>query len=234
LSWHVVFDSYSGASAKVRNDYSDVLKTEKSIGPLLDFIVYALGHSTGEGLNLEKTGFTPSKIREYDPWEADSQETNARSMEWSLVNLYYFSLKYVPSLVKNWWLQCKSRQTTLAVEKWTARFFSSLVLEDSLEEVRKWSTDQKLANDEKELLVKISNNTKEIQVGYEVDDMFMQLAIKFPQNYPLEGVQVESINRVAVDSKRWQGWMRTTQGVITFSVSYLHICPSCLQSNPHL
>lgn len=45
LSWLLVFDSYSNASFKVRNDYSEVLKSENLIGPLLTFMFDVLGHS---------------------------------------------------------------------------------------------------------------------------------------------------------------------------------------------
>jgi len=45
----------------------------------------------------------------------------------------------------------------------------------------------------------------------------MQIVIRLPAVYPLEGVKVEGINRVAVDEKKWTSWMMITQAVITFS-----------------
>jgi hypothetical protein len=47
----------------------------------------------------------------------------------------------------------------------------------------------------------------------------MQIVIRLPPNYPLEGVKVEGINRVAASEKKWTSWLMITQGAITFSVS---------------
>lgn len=51
--------------------------------------------------------------------------------------------------------------------------------------------------------------------------MMMQLVIRLPTTYPLEGIKVEGVNRVAVSEKKWTSWLMITQGVITFSVSRL-------------
>ena len=48
--------------------------------------------------------------------------------------------------------------------------------------------------------------------------MQMQIVIRLPSNYTLNGVKVEGINRVAVSEKKWTSWLMITQGVITFSV----------------
>lgn len=106
LSWLLVYDSYSNASFKVRNDYSEILKSENYIGPLLSFIFDVLGHSEGHPMNL--ANFEHSKIRVYDMWSAIDTEGNEKGMQWLLINIYYLCLKYTSSLAKNWWLDCKS------------------------------------------------------------------------------------------------------------------------------
>ena len=178
-----------------------------------------LGHSAAHPINLDKARFDASTIRSYDMWEANDSETNERSMQWLLVNLYYQCLKYTPNLAKAWWVDCKSKQTRIAVESWTERFFSPLVIADTLDEVTKWSEEQETpSEDEKELLVKVSKKSREVFAGYEVDDMMMQIVIRLPATYPLEGVKVDGVNRVAVTEKKWTSWLMITQGVITFSV----------------
>jgi hypothetical protein len=107
LSWLLVYDSYSNASFKVRNDYSEILKSESYINPLLTFIFDILGHSDGHPMNI--ASFDTSKIRSYDIWDAiDGSESNEKNMHWLLINIYYLCLKYTSSLAKNWWLDCKS------------------------------------------------------------------------------------------------------------------------------
>ncbi|KAG0649365.1 RING-type E3 ubiquitin transferase listerin [Hyphodiscus hymeniophilus] len=218
LSWHLVYDAYSSASYKVRSDYSDVLKSENYIEPLLEFVFDALGHSTAHAINLDKAHIDAQMIRSYDMWQAADSESNERNMQWLLVNLYYQCLKYTPNLAKTWWVDCKSKQTRIAAESWTDKFFSPLVIADIMDDVMKWAEEQEPpADDEKELIVKVSKKSREILAGYEVDDMMMQMMIRLPTTYPLEGVKVVGVNRVAVNEKKWASWMMVTQGVITFS-----------------
>lgn len=162
--------------------------------------------------------FDASKIRTYDMWQANDTETPEDDLHWLLINTYYLCLKYTPSLAKNWWLDCKSKQTRLAVESWTEKYFSPLVIQDTMDEVSKWSEDQEVSDDEKEIIIKLARNSREVFAGYEVDDMMMQIVIRLPAMYPLEGVRVEGVNRVAVTEKKWTSWLMITQGVITFSV----------------
>lgn len=216
LSWYLVFDSFSNAVPKVRSDYSERLKTENVLPPLLDFMFDILGHSAARPLNLDRENLSLEMIRSYDFKLADA-EPDERNMHWLLINLYYRSLKLLPNHVKTWWIALRSKQTKIAVESWTERFFSSLIISDVLEEVSAWSETQSVSEDEKELMIKVSSKSREVFAGYEIDDMMCQLAIRLPAIYPLEGVKVESINRVAVSEKKWQSWLMITQGVITFS-----------------
>lgn len=96
--------------------------------------------------------------------------------------------------------------------------FSPLVIEETLDEVAKWADEQEVMDDEKELVVRISKRSREVFAGYEIDDMMMQIVIRLPESYPLEGVKVDGVNRVAVSEKKWTSWLRIAQGVITFSV----------------
>lgn len=178
-----------------------------------------LGHSSANPLNLERARIDNSMIRSYSIWRALDAESPARSMHWLLVNIYYFCLCYTPGLVRTWWFSCDSRQTSLAVDAWTRRFFAPLVIEDALDSVEKWSQNQDAptADDEKELIIKVSKRAREIFAGYEIDELTMQIAIRFPENYPLEGVRVDGLQRVVASEKKWQAWLRITQGVITFS-----------------
>lgn len=219
LAWHLVYDSFSTASHKVRSDYTTQLKSENLISPLLDFLFDVLGHSDNTPLNLEKANITPEMIREYDV-DLASSETDEKNMNWLLVHIYYTCLAYTPALVKNWFVDCKSKQTRMAVESWTEKHFSPLVINDTMEDVQKWAGEQEEpADDEKELVVRVSKKSREVYAGYEVDEMTMQIVVRFPATYPLEGIKVEGVNRVAVGEKKWQSWLMITQGVITFSVS---------------
>jgi E3 ubiquitin-protein ligase listerin len=222
LSWHLVFDAFDAAAFKVRGDYADNLKTANYIGPLMDFTFDVLGHSAAHGLNLDKANFSNDDIRAYDLKLADS-ESDERNMQWLLIHLYYLVLKHIPGLFKAWFIDCRSKQTKIAVESWMAKYFSPLIISDLMDDVAKWADMQEPpADDEKELMVKVSRAAKEVTAGYEVDELQATIAIKVPPAYPVEGVSVIGVNRVAVNEKKWQSWIMATQGIITFSVSYGH------------
>ncbi|KAI1437161.1 hypothetical protein GGR50DRAFT_115844 [Xylaria sp. CBS 124048] len=217
LSWHLVFDAFRAASFKVRGDYTENLKTENYIDPLMNFTFDVLGHSAARALNLDRAGFTAQLIKNYIVGFAESGSPEW-AMQWLLVHLYYLVLKFVPGLFKAWHVNCRSKQTRLAVEAWMARHFSPLIIAEALEDVAKWNESQEPpADDEKELIVKVSPVAREVIAGYEVDDLNASIAIRIPPQFPLDAVTVVGINRVAVDERKWKSWILTTQGAITFS-----------------
>ncbi|KAF5644121.1 e3 ubiquitin ligase listerin [Fusarium sp. NRRL 25303] len=217
LSWKLVFDAYSTSSFKIRNDFTDNLKQDNCVGPLLDFMFDVLGHSAAHPLKLEKVNLTSEHIQDYDVKLAES-EPEEKNMQWLLVHLFYLLHKYTPGLFRAWYIDCRSKQTRIAVESWTTKYFSPIIVSDVLDEVQKWADSQEPpAMDEKELVVRVARSSREIIAGYEVDEDQAAIAIKIPQNYPIENVSVQSLNRVAVNEKKWQSWIMTTQGVITFS-----------------
>ncbi|KAI0406872.1 hypothetical protein F4802DRAFT_556443 [Xylaria palmicola] len=217
LSWHLVFDAFRAASFKVRGDYAENLKAGDYIRPLMNFAFDVLGHSAAHGLNLDRAGFTEEHIRRYDLKLAES-ESEERNMQWLFIHLCYLVLKFVPGLFKTWYIDCRSKQTKIAVQGWVARYFSPIIILEALDDVVKWNDSQEpSADDEKELMVKVSRAAREVIAGYEVDDLQAAIAIRIPPDFPLEGVTVVGINRVAVDERKWKSWIMTTQGVITFS-----------------
>ncbi|OAA58694.1 Zinc finger, RING/FYVE/PHD-type [Cordyceps fumosorosea ARSEF 2679] len=217
LSWKLVFDAFSGASFKVRADFTENLKTDNSVSPLLDFTFDVLGHSAAHALNLDKEGLLSEHIYDYDVKLADA-DTEERSMQWLLVHIYYLVLKYTPGLFRTWYLDCRSKQTRIAVEAWTTKYYSPLIIGDNLDDVQKWAEAQEPPSaDEQELQVRVSKPAREVTAGYEVDEALASIVIKVPASYPIEGVTVASLNRVAVTDRKWQSWIMTTQVVITFS-----------------
>ena len=237
LSWHLVFDAFRAASFKVRSDYAENLKTENYIGPLMDFTFDVLGHSAAHALSLDRVGFTADHIRHYDLALAES-EPEEKNMQWLFIHLYYLVLKFVPGLFKAWYIDCRSKQTKIAVEGWMTKYFSPIIISEALDDVVRWNEAQEApTGDEKELIVKVSRAAREVIAGYEVDDLNASIAIRIPPGFPLDAVTVVGINRVAVDERKWKSWIMTTQGVITFSVCtyflthprvYLHTTLSAL------
>jgi hypothetical protein len=217
LSWKLVFDAYSASSYKLRNDFTENLKTDDCISPFLDFMFDVLGHSAARPLNLEREQLTTDHIQDYDIKVARS-EPEERSMHWLLVHLYYLTLRHIPGLFKAWYLGCRSKQTRIAVEAWTTKYFSPLIISEALDDVQTWADQQDPpGEEEQEVLVKISKNAREVIVGYEIDETQASIVIKVSPNYPIEAVTVTGQESVAVKERTWNSWIMTTQGVITFS-----------------
>ncbi|ESZ93342.1 hypothetical protein SBOR_6269 [Sclerotinia borealis F-4128] len=217
LSWLLVYDSFSTASWKVRKDYCNHLQSENCIGSFLTFLFDVLGHSEGRPINLERAHFDESYIRSYDAALADA-EPSERNLEWLLIHLYHLCLKHTGDLAKNWFSECQSKQTRQAVESWTEKIFTPLLISDKLDEVEKWAASKEAKEGgEKELDIKASKGTRSVFASYEVDETSIQIAIRFPPNYPFYNVKVEGLNRVAVPEKKWRSWLLIVQGAVTFS-----------------
>lgn len=220
LSWKLVFDAYSGAAYKVRADFTEDLKTHGAMEPLMQFMFDVLGHSAASPINLDKEGLTTDEIQDYDVQIADSLPEE-KNMHWLLVHLFYLTLKFAPGLFKAWFLDCRSKQTKIAIEPWMSKYFSPMIVHDALTEVEKWSKTQEVDSDEKELIVKVHYNQREITAAYPIDDdgdeQQASILIKVKPNYPLEFVDVAGINRVGCSERTWLSWLRITQGIITIS-----------------
>ncbi|GAO16805.1 uncharacterized protein UV8b_01070 [Ustilaginoidea virens] len=215
LSWKLVFSAYSSSSFKVREDYTEHLKTEQLVPPLLDFMFDVLGHSAAHPLNLDKENLSVREICDYDVKLAEA-ETEEHSFHWLLVHLYYLTLRFIPSLFRAWCINCRSKQTRIAVESWTTKYFSPIIIKETLDGVEKWAQEQEApAHDERNLVVKVSRPAKEVTAGYEIDESQATVSVKIPPSYPIEGVVVSSLNRIAVPDRTWQSWIMSMQGSIT-------------------
>lgn len=219
LAWRLVFDAFSTASAKVRGDYGDEVGKSGLLNGLIDFAFDVLGLTVSHAMNLDKAGLDATYIRGYD-LEAAETETDERNMQWLLVHLYYESLRYLPGSCRMWFGACRSKQMTMTVDSWTAKYFSTLLTSDVLDDVVTWAETQQEGGtgaDEKELQVKVNKTGREVVASYEVDDTEASLLVRLPPNYPISNVTVEGVNRVAATAKKWQSWTMIVQGVITFS-----------------
>lgn len=220
LSWHLVFDSFSSASDKVRSDYRTVISKGDYIGGFLSLMCDILSLSLAKPIQLEKENIAEDMIRRYDRQRAATLEESTQDMHWLFVNLYYLCLKYIPGEIKNWWLACKDRQTSITVQHWTEKYFTNLIVQELFDEVVQWSEEQKVDSDEdgKALSVKVLRNSREIAAGYEIDELEMKILISVPATYPLAATKVESVHRVGIPEKKWNGFITNTRGVIQFMV----------------
>lgn len=68
------------------------------------------------------------------------------------------------------------------------------------------------------LQVKARSAAREVIATYSVDDIFIELVIQLPQNYPLGSITVESGRRVGVAVQQWRNWMLQLNTYLTHQV----------------
>ena len=211
-SWRLLFDHFDKSSYRVKGDYIQQLQDGSYLSSLLDLTFDFLGHTRGRPVDASKF--------DIQTYTTDTEPSPEKDVQWLLTHLYYLTLGYLPSLVKSYYLDIRSRQTSTAIDTWTAKYISPLVIRSALESVDEWSEKSVKEDPENEKMkVKVGMRSREINVSYLLDEQTMAIKIVLPEAYPLASAQVLSVNRVAVKEEKWQSWLRNCQGVITFSVS---------------
>ena len=211
FSWRLLFNHFNGSSYRVKSDYIETLKDGTYLSGLLGLVFDLLGHTRGRPVDVAKFD-----IQEYT---SDVEPSPEKDVQWLLTHLYFLALTHLPSLVKSYYLDIRSRQTVLVVETWTAKHISPLIIDASLRAVSEWSEKNKENPDYEDMTVKVGMRSREINVSYVVDEQTMAMKVILPECFPLASVQVQGVSRVAVKEEKWQSWLRNCQGVITFSVS---------------
>lgn len=209
LSWNIIFDHWTNASDALKADYISSLKDGTYLNGLLtlasEFLI------TSRSKPVEATKFNIGSYVE-DPSASPEKDT-----QHFLTHLYYLALKHVPTLSKNWWRDSTSRQTQIALESWTEKYISPLLIAAELATVNDWAPSANDDSDLQPLTIKTSLPAREITASIPIDEQTMSIAIHLPPSYPLSRATVTGLRRVGVTEQKWRSWVITTQGVINFS-----------------
>ena len=207
LSWKLTFDYWQNASYKVHADYVAALKEGTYLQDFLSFALIILISARSHPIDASKFD-----IETYTPNTSQSPE---QETHWLLIHLYYLSLRYVPSLSKEWWRDNAPRQLNIAVESWTQKYISPLIISSELSTISAWGPSQ--ATDDQPMTIKVSPSTREIIASIPIDEQTMSISVRLPPSYPLARAEVKSIHRVGVVEKKWQSWLINAQGVMNLS-----------------
>ncbi|KAI7889142.1 uncharacterized protein EV154DRAFT_515547 [Mucor mucedo] len=212
LTWMLMFDHFTDITFKLKQEYTAQLKEREAVSHLMPVLCKVL--SVGQGHQGSKPfDLTPWSIVEYDTEGFDS----AAEMSYLILasHLYYRALTHIPSLIRLWWIDCKQRQLTIAVESYTEKYFSQQLINNEMDLVNRPDIKTQLEeNEENEFTVKTLRSASEVTATYRVDEQNMQIAIKLPSNFPLRQIDVEGVQKVGVNDKQWRGWMFAVAAVI--------------------
>ncbi|KAJ7418047.1 hypothetical protein WISP_61250 [Willisornis vidua] len=137
-------------------------------------------------------------------------------------SVYHTTLKDLPAMVRLWWNSCDKRVFSV-VDKFTSKYVSSVL---SFQEISSVQTSTQLFNG---MTVKARSAAREVIATYSVDDIFIELIIQLPPNYPLGSITVESGKRVGVAVQQWRNWMLQLSTYLTHQNS-LAIQPKNIKS----
>ena len=202
-------------SLKVRQDYITSLQGTRAIPLLLSFIFSCLLPSQPlPGISK----FKPDSLSDITQYETESSSSPTIEFYHLLVHIYYLSLHHIPAPTKSWYLSSTLRGLPQAIQSFTEKYVSPCLIALELDSVVEYFSDSK-NNDDAAFSTKVLPRAHEVQLAYEVDDQTMKILITLPSNWPLGQVQVDGVNRVAVEEKKWLSWCQTVKAIIALSVS---------------
>ncbi|XP_062982791.1 E3 ubiquitin-protein ligase listerin [Elgaria multicarinata webbii] len=202
LTWKLILTFFKAATSQLRALYSQYLRRTKSLNKLLYHLFRLMPEnpvfpgSTTELPNKDITTYFTEEL------ELDIKDTSTLSshIPHLACSVYCMTLKDLPAMVRLWWNSCEKRVFNI-VDKFTSKYVSSVL---SSQEISSVQTSTQLFNG---MMVKARSATREVIATYSVDDIFIELIIQLPPNYPLGSITVESGKRVGVAVQQWRNWM---------------------------
>lgn len=241
LGWMVLFDHFDDATFRLKSILLDQLRDIKPTHPLQSFLEYAFKQLN---VGTQAPTFDLSKFTSIETFDLQAGFSMERldpgvSMNILVSYLYLRSLKAVSGLVRAWFVECKNRQLTLAVESFTEKFFTPVLLSHEYETLSSsTSSASTIPTAQKELLsqlvIKIAKASSEIIASYPIEESSVDMLIKLPRSYPLRTPEVTSSTSSASSSggggsgaaksnagtsglpeTKWRAWLLASQSVIS-------------------
>nr|XP_046266953.1 E3 ubiquitin-protein ligase listerin isoform X2 [Scatophagus argus] len=200
LAWKLLLTFFKSSPSHLRAHYAQYLKRSCSLNKLLLHLFKLMPENPiypGQGAEMKetKTFFTESLSLAVD---------KSGSVEWELPRLacsvYYSTVQDLPAMVRLWW-NSQEKRVSATVEKFTIKYVSPVLSAQEISSVH--SSTQMFDS----MTVKARSAAREVIATYSVDDIFIELVIQLPQNYPLGSITVESGRRVGVAVQQWRNWM---------------------------
>uniref|UniRef100_A0A669CBP5 E3 ubiquitin-protein ligase listerin n=1 Tax=Oreochromis niloticus TaxID=8128 RepID=A0A669CBP5_ORENI len=192
LSWKLLLTFFKSSPSHLRANYAQYLKRSCSLNKLLLHVFKLMPENPA-----------------YPGQEAEARETKtffteSLNLAWELPHLacsvYYSTVQDLPAMVRLWW-NSQEKRVSAAVEKFTIKYISPVL---SAQEISSVHTSTQMFDS---MTVKARSAAREVIATYSVDDIFIELVIQLPQNYPLGSIAVESGRRVGVAVQQWRNWM---------------------------
>uniref|UniRef100_A0A7N6A2C7 E3 ubiquitin-protein ligase listerin n=1 Tax=Anabas testudineus TaxID=64144 RepID=A0A7N6A2C7_ANATE len=195
LAWKLLLTFFKSSPSHLRAHYAQYLKRSCSLNKLLLHLFKLMPEnpaypSHGSETKETKTFFT----------ESLSLAVDSMYLPHLACSVYYSTVQDLPAMVRLWW-NSQEKRVSAAVEKFTIKYVSPVL---SAEEISSVHSSTQMFDS---MTVKARSAAREVIATYSVDDIFIELVIQLPQNYPLGSIAVESGRRVGVAVQQWRNWM---------------------------
>lgn len=234
LTWLSIFRYFQDTPLRMRMKLIDDLRNLDLIEPLLGLIfaiMRLLDDRPADIAAIVETadfGKEEEDVLSLVTLEADERDARLAYA----THLYYACLLHVPALVRGWWIECKDRVLSSAVEQLTEKHYSRRLVQQEVASLQS-ETSRKFLR-ESNVRVRVSNGGRDVVTTYEIDEQTMEMAVRLPLNYPLRRVAVEGIQRVGVRDAQFRAWLLASQAVLTAQNGSLLDAISLFQRNVSL
>uniref|UniRef100_A0AAQ5Z1H0 E3 ubiquitin-protein ligase listerin n=1 Tax=Amphiprion ocellaris TaxID=80972 RepID=A0AAQ5Z1H0_AMPOC len=201
LTWKLLLTFFKSSPSHLRAHYAQYLKRSCSLNKLLLHLFKLMPEnpvypSHGSETRETKTFFTEGLFLAVN----SKQSTHTYTLPHLACSVYYSTVQDLPAMVRLWW-NSQEKRVSAAVEKFTIKYVSPVL---SAQEISSVHTSTQMFDS---MTVKARSAAREVIATYSVDDIFIELVIQLPQNYPLGSITVESGRRVGVAVQQWRNWM---------------------------
>ncbi|CAG8526817.1 12559_t:CDS:10, partial [Ambispora gerdemannii] len=191
LAWKLILDHFDYTTQKLKFHYLDHLRNKM----LDDFLPYV----------FQTLGLTSTAPTSFDLNKWDFTEFFVEAFEIELgpevgfpvfgAHLYYRALRHFPSAIRGWWVECKKRHLYVAVDNYTEKYFSPIIIQQQLDQIQREDVKAQLQEDDK-LLIRIARGTNEVIAEFRIDEYVMALSLRMPNSFPLRQIEAHTVEHV--------------------------------------
>ncbi|XP_051871112.1 E3 ubiquitin-protein ligase listerin isoform X3 [Pristis pectinata] len=202
LAWKLLLVFFKASPSELRAIYAPYLRDSKCLHKLLQNLFRLMPENPtlpGQIADSASKGLCTLFTEKH---AILLQETKALHTEIPKLAcaVYYSVLEDLPATVRLWW-NSQDKRVSSTVDKYTSKYVSNIL---SSQEITAVQTSTQMF---KSMVVKARPVAREVLATYSVDDIFIELVIQLPTNYPLGSITVESGKRVGVAVQQWRNWM---------------------------
>ncbi|OUM67457.1 hypothetical protein PIROE2DRAFT_5092, partial [Piromyces sp. E2] len=205
LSYVIILEHFNDATFELKSVYTTQFRQQNN---LLNNFMLLICNVLNIGKNDQVFDISNWNVDEFD---IETFEPNDISICVLSAHLYWKALKSISSLVRNWWNELKNRQLSIAIEQYTKKYITPLLVANEMNSVI--NTDR---SQYENLVIKANKSRNEIIAQYVIpsEESCIDIIIRIPQDYPLKQVHIDGGQRAGVQESRWRSWILSSSAVM--------------------